>query len=313
MYNIMKKYGLQPPYFIYNEKKIKSNLLKFREMLPKNFDIYYSIKANPNHVILNIFRQLGVGAEISSGGELDLVKNAGFVTNRIIFTGPGKTTRELERAILSKIYLIIVESLNEIKRINKIASKLKIKQKILIRINPLIFCAQPDSMFPMIGGGQKFGIDEEEILNLIKAILLFENIDISGFHFFTGSNIFDEQVIINNTEHLFKLVNSYELFFKRKFSIIDIGGGLALNYSQENNKHFDIKKLTKGLSFLVEKYNLKDKNIIIESGRFLVGESGEYIVEVVDVKISRGETFVIINGGVNHISRATLAKNGHEI
>ena len=146
----IKKYKVTLPFFLYDFNKIRRQYLNLKKFLPKNFHIFYSVKANPNIQILKILKNLNSGAEISSSNELKNVLKVGFSRKKIIFVSPGKADEELKFALKNKIYLIIVESLEEIKRINKIATKLKIKQNILIRINPVYFDPKSDAMFSMI-------------------------------------------------------------------------------------------------------------------------------------------------------------------
>lgn len=309
--NLIKKYNLRLPFFLYDSDVIKKQFLELKKFLPSNFQVFYSVKANPNTHILNIFKKLGAGVEISSAGELLVVFKAGFSRNKIIFTGPGKTDEELKMALGKKIYLIIAESIRETERIEKFCQRLNTKQNLLLRINPSFSIHQSFSMFPMAGGGQKFGIDEEKLPALINLIKKLRYVNLLGLHLFPASNIFDEKIILKNTEHLFKLTNSLESKFKINLPIVDIGGGLAVNYSTDAK--FNVKNLYRGLTSLTRKYRFGNKKILLESGRFLVGEAGGYIAEVVDKKVSRRERFVVINGGVNHISRATLAKDNHKI
>lgn len=307
---LIKKYKLSPPFYLYNKEVIEKKFLGLKNILPKNFEVFYSVKANPNIYILKIFKKLNSGVEISSAGELSTVLKADFSSNNIIFTSSGKTKEELKYAINKRVYLIVVESLNEIKKIEQIASK-RYKQNILIRINPLFSIRPSSSMFPMAGGSQKFGIDEEKIGNTISQLKEFKHINLSGLHLYSASNIFDEELILKNAEHIFKITKQIEKKFKINLPIIDIGGGLAVDYSTVSK--FNIKKLNRGFNTLIKKYNLNDKKIILEIGRFLIGEAGQYIVEVIDKKISRGEIFIIVNGGVNHVSRAALSKRNHRV
>jgi len=310
--NLIKKHKLKPPFFIYDASLIKKQFLKLKSSLPKNFSIFYSVKANPNINILKIFKKLGTGAEISSGGELSIVLKVGFLPKEIVFTGPGKTEEDLKYALTKKIRLIVVESRNEIDKIEKIARRLNIKQDLLIRINPS-FSMQDTSLVAMTGGGQKFGIDEEQIFQVISRFKRFKNVNLLGIHSFPASNIFDEKLIIRNTEHLFKMVQTIESKFKIRLPVIDIGGGMAINYSTDSNKLFNIKILHRGLEALINKYKFKTRKILLESGRFLIGEAGEYITRVIDRKKSCGERFIIINGGKNHLSMATLLGTNHKV
>jgi len=309
----IKKHKLELPFFLYDFKKISQQYLSLKKFFPKNIHIFYFAKANPNAQILKAYKSLGSGVEVSSFNELKNVLEIGFSPKNVILVGPGKTNDVLKLALKKRIYLIIAESTTEIKRIDKIAGKQKIKQDILIRVNPLDFDSKSNSKFSMVGNNRKFGIDEEKIPNIIKRVWKLNNVNIVGLHFFTGSYIYDERFFIRNTRYLFKLVCFLESNSKIFLPIINIGGGFPLNHYVFPNRLFDIKNLYKGLKDLVKQYGFENRTILFESGRFLVGKSGEYIVEVIDVKKSRNEKFVIINGGINHISLGALKRNGHEV
>lgn len=312
--NLVKKNKLRLPFFIYKESIIEKRFLKLKRSLPKNFKIFYSVKANPNIHILRIIKKLGANVEISSGGELSLVLKVGFSPEQIVFTGPGKTDEELKRALTKRIYLIIVESLNELIRIEKIAHGLNIKQKILLRVNPIFFVHRPGHMkFNFSGEGQKFGIDENCLPAIIKYLRKFKNIELQGLHLFPGTNIQNEKIVLDYTEQIFKIVKDLELKFFINSSVIDIGGGIGINYSSNVNKEFNLNKLFYGFKKLIDKYKFRNRKIILETGRFLVGESGEYIAQVVDIKKSGNKKFVIVDGGRNHLSSAALLNVDHKV
>jgi len=310
--NLIKKHKLKPPFFVYKSSIIKRQFLKLKNSLPCNFVIFYSAKANPNIHILGMLKKLGANVEISSSGELQSVLNTGFNQKQIIFTGPGKTNEELKHALTQRIYLIVVESLNELERIEKIACKLKMKQNILLRINPTLAMRQSnDVVFNFSGSGQKFGIDENQFPGIIKCLKRFKNIKLLGVHLFSGSNVCDEKIILDNTKYLFEIVNDLESRFSIDLSVVDIGGGLGISYSANPNDGVNFNKLSHGFQNLVDKYKFNNKKIILEIGRFLVGESGEYVVRVIDKKKSGKDKFVIVDGGKNHLSMASLSPNGH--
>jgi diaminopimelate decarboxylase len=299
------------PFFIYDFSKIKKQFAKLNKALPSNINIFYSVKTNPSLAILKFIRRLGLGAEITSAGELLAVQEVGFPSEKIIFTGPGKTNEELEKAIRSGIYLIIAESLKEMERIERISQNLKKNQNILIRINLSQFIKS--GSYKMSGGSQKFGVDEEMVENIILRAPDFKNTKLLGIHFYGASGVLDYNIILENIKIFLNLIKKIETATKFRFSIIDMGLGLGVNsyISSGVDKKNDISDFGKALKILLRTSDFNNRKIILEIGRFLVAEAGSYITKIIDIKESRGRKFVIVDGGMNHLARAGLEPESH--
>jgi len=304
---------LPTPFFIYDFSKIQEQFTKLEKVLPSKVSIFYSVKTNPSLAILKFIQRLGLGAEITSSGELSAVQRVEFPSEKIIFTGPGKTDEELEKAIRNGVYLIIAESLKEIERIERISRNLKKNQSILMRIN--LSQSIKNGTYKMSSGPQKFGIDEEVVENVILRASDFKNIKLLGVHFYGASGISNYSIISKNIKFFLNLIRKVELTTKFRFSIVDMGLGLGVNshISSGLNKKNNINEFGRALKILLKTTGFNDRKIILEIGRFLVAGAGSYVAKVIDIKESRGRKFIIIDGGMNHLARAGLEPESHYI
>lgn len=297
------------PFFIYDLEKIKEKFEKLRKALPENFQIYYSMKANPNINIVKFLYTLGCGIEIASGGELKTAVSVGVAPEKIIFAGPGKSNEEIFQAIKYGIKSINVESLNELFRVNKIAGDLDRVQNVNIRINPQFKIR--NSILQMGGDAQKFGVDVERLRELKEFLFDLKNVNLVGVHVFVATQILDRSLIVENFAHAVETAKMVASILKKDMICIDVGLGLGIPYN-ENEHEIEVRELREELERATDKAGLKkDVSVLVETGRFLVGESGYYVTNVIDKKISRDKVFVICNGGINHLLRTALINTVH--
>ena len=191
--SLAAEYGT--PLFVYDRSVVDQKLSLLRRALRGRFSIYYSVKANPNPAILRHFIANGCGLEVASGGELHTVSNAGCAPQQILFAGPGKTEAELELALSTDIGEIHVESLLEAERIGKICRRLDKTARVALRVNPGGE-AQGGAM-RMGGKPAPFGIDEETLDAVLDSLLEDPWIEFRGIHLFTGTQILDHAVLVN--------------------------------------------------------------------------------------------------------------------
>lgn len=286
------------PFFLYEYEKIKQQYNKLFNALPFSSKIYYSVKANPSLAICQVMKTFTEYAEVSSLQEILCAQKCGFENRNILFSGPGKTTEELEYAIKHNI-TINVESKGEVLSIHEICSEMGIASNILIRINPGF--SNPKYGITMSGVASQFGVDISDVGNLIQIIQTKTKINIKGFSVYLGSQILDANVIIDNTKKILELfielINEYRIDVQS----LNFGGGFGISYF--DNKELDYSLLKSGLNDLFKKYNgaLQEVNIFFESGRFLLAESGSFITKVLYIKKSKGKEYLICDGGFNNI------------
>lgn len=289
------------PLFIYDRSVIEKKLNLLRSTLPERFTICYSVKANPNPAILRHFLAQGYGLEIASGGELHIALSAGCAQDRILFAGPGKTETELEMALSHDIGEIHVESLLEADRIGKICRRLGKTASVALRINPG-GGAQGGAM-RMGGKPAPFGVDEEILDFVLDSLLSNPWLEFRGIHLFTGTQILDHAVLVNQYRKGLEIGRRVAGRIERPLHTIDFGGGLGIPYFA-NDEQLDMDKLKDGLARLFGEINndlhFKGTKFVVEPGRYLIGEAGIYITRVNDIKASRGKKFLIVDGGMNH-------------
>ncbi len=287
------------PLYVYDLKIIEKQHQLLKESLPEQINILYSVKANPNINICSTLKGLGTGAEIASSGELYIALQAGFSPDQIVFDGPGKTTKDLEYAIKTGIKTINTESIEELKKIDRIACSLSKKVDVCLRINPII--TENNAKMHTAGGAQKFGTDQETAYITIQSAIKLKNISFCGIHIYIGSQIFDHKLLADTLSKTidYALEVSTNLGFELKQ--INLGGGLGVVYN-ESEEPFDIISFGELLKKIInaKKTQLQNTRFFMEIGRYLTSESGIYLTKIIDIKKSRGETFVIVDGGINH-------------
>ncbi len=306
------------PLYLYNLEIVKSRYATLAASLPQNCKIYYALKANSNLTICRVLAQLGASAEVSSLGEFVAALRSGFAPESIVFTGPGKADQELSVALDKGIGLIVVESITEAQRVNSLAKQRGIKQAILLRINPtyrtLNSCdaacnVGSDGLQPIQMNGQgasKFGTDESAMDEAIATLQTLDHLQLNGIHIFTESNVLDHDQLLAAWQNTIQIADRLRAA-GHAISTIDFGGGIGIAYNAIDAA-FDAQEFGKQLASLFANQAYK-YTCILEIGRYLVCEAGCYISEVVDVKQSQGQTFVIINGGVHNLYRTPAMQN----
>ena len=296
------------PFYLYSENLILQNLDRYLNQL-KTIDslICYSVKSNSNLSVLSIFAKKGCGFDIVSGGELQRVILAKGNTNKVVFSGVGKTNEEIKFALESKILCFNVESFGELNRINQIASDLSITANVSIRVNPEIDA----KTHPYITTGlseNKFGVAQDDVLEIFLQAKKLSNIKITGIDYHIGSQITEIQPF---TDAATKVLSVIAELRKKNILLnhVDIGGGLGINYSE--NVTVDCKPLVDSVVKIFENSNLK---LIIEPGRSLVGNTGIIVTKVIDVKRNtNGKKFLIVDAGMNDLIRPPLYNAFHNI
>lgn len=291
--------GIRPPCYIYSKQVIDKKITLLRETLPTSIKIHYSIKANPFPELVRYIKDHVDGLEVSSLTEMHTALTTGINSSNICLTGPGKSYEELEIAVKNNI-VVSAESSLELHRLDEIGTEIMNKPSVLIRVNPTF--TQRRAGMKMASGSSQFGIDAEQVPELLKWI---QNscINLHGFHIYSGSQILDIEAICYSQAKTFELINELASLCHQPIKTINIGGGFGIPYFSKHQP-LDLDSVASNLASLIP--NLETGNFtqpispIIELGRYIVGESGIYLCEVVDKKISRGKTYLVTNGGMHH-------------
>ena len=289
------------PVFIYDAAALDRQLAGLRSAYPAPFEIYYSVKANPCPAVVRHFVSRGLGLEIASAGEFHQALHAGCEADRILFAGPGKTERELAYVLERGIGEIHVESTLEAERVAAISTRLGIRTRVALRVNPGAE-AQGGAM-RMGGKPAPFGVDEEILDEVLDRLLALPSLDLQGIHLYAGTQILDHRILVTQYRRGIEIARRVADRMARPLRTLDFGGGLGIPYFASESP-LALAPLAEGLAELVGELandpRFKDTRFIIEPGRYLAGEAGIYVTRVNDMKVSRGKTFLIVDGGMNH-------------
>ena len=300
--DIAKKFGT--PFYCYSYKQLKENISKFK----KNFITFsplicFAVKSNTNLNLIKEIKNLGLGADVVSMGELMLALKAGIDPKKIVFSGVGKTSDEISYAIEKKILLINAESKSEIIEIEKIA---KLKKKIVnigIRLNP----NTDAKTLKQISTGKKenkFGVDEKTFFELVNFTNYSKNINLKCLSVHIGSQILDHKPY----EKMLNVVNKIIKKSGHTFEFIDLGGGMGISY-EKNSKKLNYQKYNIAIQKILKGQKAK---IIFEPGRSIVGNIGFLISQVIYIKENIKKDFIILDAAMNDLMRPALYGANHQ-
>lgn len=289
------------PLYIYDAGVMRRCHRSLAQALSGFADIYFSIKANPNPAIAALFVTEGVGIEVASGAEYLRALAAGCPPERILFAGPGKRIDEIVLALNSGIEEIHLESADEIEAVSAAARELGIVAPVAIRVNP-VAAAQGGAM-RMGGKPSPFGFDEETLDDVVRAIAADRHLDLRGIHMFAGTQILDADILAAQWAHGLAVAARVADISGAPLKSIDLGGGLGIPY-YVGETALDLGRLAGHAALLRERVQahplLRSARIVVEPGRFLAGPGGLYVARVTAAKISRGQRFLICDGGMHH-------------
>lgn len=295
------------PFYLYSKKALVDHYRKLDEAFePADHLICYSVKANSNLAILKVFADYGAGADIVSGGELFRALRAGISPQKIVYSGVGKRGDELEYALSSDILMINVESIPELYLVNQVAGKLKKKVKIAFRINPDV--EAKTHRYTTTGKKEnKFGLPIDMAVELYLQAAELENIQAYGVHTHIGSQIVSVEPFVEAIGKLRGVVDELKAV-GIELEVFDMGGGLGIIYNQEAPP--TAKEFAGAVLSIVEDLGCK---IIIEPGRFIMGNAGILVTRVLYIKEMPTKNFVIVDSGMNDLIRPSLYGAYHGI
>ena len=296
------------PFYLYSHATLTRHFNAFSEAFAgmKKL-ICFSAKANTNLAVLKLFAAAGCGLDIVSGGELFRGIQAGFNPDRIVYSGVGKRTDEIDYALKAGILMFNLESLDELQLINRRAGQLNQRARIAIRVNPDV----DPKTHPYISTGlkkNKFGIDSATALEGYRLAGSLENIEVIGIDCHIGSQITEAGPFADALKSVKNLIEQIKSELGIRIQYIDMGGGLGITYGNETPP--SLKEYA--ISFLK---NLKgmDLTLILEPGRVLVGNAGILVTRVLYKKAGKAKNFVIVDAGMNDLMRPTLYNAFHAI
>ena len=290
------------PFYAYDRNLLTRRVDELRAMLPTTVQIHYAIKANPMPALVgHLARQID-GFDVASAAELRVALDTGISPHDVSFAGPGKTDSELAQAVASGV-LLNVESIREIRAVAEAVQRTGCEGRIAVRINPDF---ELKSLGLKMGGGpRQFGIDAEAVpaalAEIAKLGLLFE-----GFHIFSGSQNLSAEAICDAQSQSLAMAVRLANYAPAPVAFLNLGGGLGIPYFP-NDKPVDLSLIGSHLHKVAEDaaHSLPQAQLVIELGRYLVGEAGVYVCKILDRKVSRGEVFLVADGGLHHHLAAT--------
>lgn len=297
------------PTYVYSAATIRNRVERLTAALAGlPVHIHYSVKANSSRAILSLLKSLGTGVDIVSGGELHRALTAGFEGRDIVFSGVGKTTVELERAVRAGVRSINVESEGELAALQQIAERLHLVVPVALRINPDIAVDTPHRYTRTAERGMKFGIAHDSAVEIARAMVAMPNLKLVGLAAHLGSQIDDASPYARAAEVLVALKRRIEDAGIATISTLDLGGGLGIAPSDENESYLDA--FADALGVAAAEPGIE---ILIEPGRFIVADAGVLLTRVLYRKRSGGTEIVITDAGMNDFIRPSLYESLHAI
>ena len=287
----------QTPFYAYDRQLLNSRVAEIRAALPNTVKLHYAMKANPMPALVGVMASLVDGIDVASGGELKVALDAGADPGEVSFAGPGKRRGELLQAVAANV-LINIESFREVGELAIISATLGLPARVAVRVNPDF--ELKGSGMKMGGGPKQFGVNAELVPDLLgeikRAGLAFE-----GFHLFAGSQNLRTESICEAQQKSYELALRLAPHAHAPVRFLNLGGGFGIPYFPGEGR-LDLAPIGENLHRLAQRaaQEMPDAHLVIELGRYLVGEAGIYVASVIDRKVSRGQVFLVVDGGLNH-------------
>jgi len=287
----------QSPFYAYDRGLLRERAALLRRTLPAGIRLHYAMKANPMPALVGLMATLVDGIDVASAGELKIALDAGADPHELSFAGPGKREHELRQAVASRV-LINIESMREVRLLERIAGELGLPARVALRVNPDF--ELKGSGMKMGGGPKQFGVDVEQVPEVLAAVtragLAFE-----GFHLFAGSQNLNAESICDAQRQSYELARRLAQNATAPLRFLNLGGGFGIPYFP-GEQALALQPIADNLAALAERarVELPQAALVIELGRYLVGEAGVYVTRIVDRKLSRGQVFLVTDGGLNH-------------
>jgi diaminopimelate decarboxylase len=286
------------PFFAYERAAISRRVEELRRALPGDIHLSYAVKANPMPAVVQHLSGLVDGFDVSSAGEMAVALGTPVPAERVSFAGPGKTPTELTQAVAAGV-AVNVESETEAIRVADAGNRLGVRPRVAIRVNP-DFQVRGSGM--RLGGGpQQFGIDAEEVPVLLHRLATME-LDLLGFHVFAGSQNLHADILAEAQRKTAEFVVRLASAAPKPIRYLNVGGGFGIPYF-DRDQALDLEAIGDSLAAVLSgqlRPVLPEARVVVELGRYLVGEAGVYVTRVIDRKQSRGRTFLVVDGGLHH-------------
>ena len=286
------------PFFAYDRVFLDRRVELLRKALPAAVKLSYAMKANPMPAVVQHLAGLVDAIDVASALEMGIALDTPLPAQQISFAGPGKTTSEIRQAVAAGV-TVELESALEAARLVEVGDALGLQPRAAIRVNPN-FKVKGSGM-RMGGGPQQFGVDAEQVPALL-ADLASTEVDLLGFHVFAGSQNLQAEILCEAQRRTVDLVVQLAQHCQQPVRYVNLGGGFGIPYF-EKDEPLDLVAVGDNLAALVDgplSRELPQAQPVIELGRYIVGECGVYVTKVIDRKVSRGQTYLVVDGGLHH-------------
>lgn len=285
------------PFYAYSRDLLRQRAAFVRAAMPSGIRLHYAMKANPMPALVQFMAGLVDGIDVASAGEMQVALDAGAPVRELSFAGPGKRDAELRQAVAAGV-LVNVESPRELPVLADAQQDLGLPARVAVRVNPDF--ELKGSGMRMGGGPKPFGVDAEAVPALLAQVgrlgLAFE-----GFHLYVGSQNLKAQAICEAQRNSYELARRLAEHAPAPVTVLNLGGGFGVPYFP-GEQPLDLGPIGQTLAALEQRARreLPQAAIVIELGRYLVAEAGVYVARVLDRKVSRGQVFLVLDGGLHH-------------
>jgi diaminopimelate decarboxylase len=297
------------PAYVYSTAMVRDRFARLDGALaPLPHRVHYTLKANSNAGVLRVLKELGAGVDVVSGGELYRAQRAGFRGDDIVFGGVGKTERELREALEAGVLLINVESESEVRLLDRIAAELGVVAPVGLRVNPEVTVDSSHRYIKTGEKGAKFGVPFDDVLSVAAVTAQLPHTRLIGLDMHIGSQLFRLDPYIDGVERLVGLLEQLRSSGIDTVRYLDIGGGLGVSYDDEETP--DLQRFAGALVSRVQPTGL---TLLMEPGRFVVGNAGMLLTRVLYRKHSGGRDFLITDAGMTELIRPSHYDAYHRI
>jgi diaminopimelate decarboxylase len=310
--DLAKEFGT--PLYIYSKKALTEAYQAYDkacvdETGKRRARVHFAMKSNSNLAVIDCFKKLGAGFDLVSGGELARALAVGADPKSLVFAGVGKSASEIAQALEVGVKCINVESIAELHQINRVASKLRCRAPVSLRVNPDVD-AQTHPYISTGLKGNKFGIAYHEVLKTYREAALLPQIDIVGIDCHIGSQITTTAPYLDALDKVLELVSQLK---KEGIEIhhLDLGGGLGISYGDDHPP--DITEFTNTLLNRVAERGFGYLDVVLEPGRSLVGNAGVLLTQVEYLKPGAEKNFCIVDAAMTELMRPALYEAYHGI
>jgi len=287
----------QTPFYAYDRALLRARAAALRALVPSSVRLHYAMKANPMPAVVGCMVGLVDGVDVASAGELRVALDAGADPAEVSFAGPGKRDGELRQAVASGV-LVNVESARELPVLSAACRELGVPARVAVRVNPDF--ELKGSGMKMGGGPKQFGVDVDAVPELLSRIADL-GLAFQGFHLFAGSQNLHVRSICEAQQKSYALALELSELTSSPVRFLNLGGGFGIPYFP-GERPLDVEPIAANLQRIAERAarEMPAASLVVELGRYLVGEAGVYVTRIVDRKVSRGQVFLVTDGGLNH-------------